>query len=294
MHDTLRSADERRSVQLGPHTVGDGHPVTIVAELGVNHLGDPGRMREMIDAAVDAGADALKFQTYTAEARYDRATNPKAERFIADLARWEFPREVEAELWAYAAARGATVFTSAFDPDSARFADDLGSVAYKLAAFETVNHRLVRALGELGKPVVISRGMCSHEELDACVEILEQAGCPVVLLHCISSYPVQKADSNLAMIRTMRERYRWPIGHSDHSRGCDIPPLAVAAGAVMIEKHFTVNPKLRESDNPFSITPEELEEIVFRVRQVERYLGSGEITRIPTEDYMWDFRRRTA
>ncbi|MEO0652741.1 MAG: N-acetylneuraminate synthase family protein, partial [Planctomycetota bacterium] len=276
MQNRPQSADARRSVQLGPLTVGDGHPVTIVAELGVNHLGDAGRMREMIDAAVDAGADALKFQTYTAEARYDRGTNPKADRFIADLARWEFSREVEAELWEYAHARGATVFTSAFDPGSARFADGLGSVGYKLAAFETVNHQLVRALGELGKPVVISRGMCTHEELDECVAILERAGCPVVLLHCISSYPVQKPDSNLAMIRTLRDRYRWPIGHSDHSRGCDIPPLAVAAGAVMIEKHFTVNPKLRESDIPFSIPPDELLEIVVRVRQTEGYMGSGE------------------
>lgn len=294
MQETLPQAAGRRTVELGPLTIGDGHPVAIVAELGVNHLGDAGRMRAMIDAAVEAGADVLKFQTYTAEERYDRASNPKADRFIADLARWEFTRDQEAELWRYAHERGAVVFTSAFDPDSAVFADGLGSVGYKLAAFETVNHRLVRALGELGKPVVISRGMCTHEDLDGCVAILEDAGCPVILLHCISSYPVQKPDSNLAMIRTLRERYRWPVGHSDHSRGCDIPPLAVAAGAVMIEKHFTVNPKLRESDNPFSITPDELREIVFRVRQTETYMGSGEITKLPTEEYMWDFRRRTA
>ena len=120
-----------------------------------------------------------------------------------------------------------------------------------------------------------------------------EGGSEVVLLHCISSYPVLKRDSHLAMIPALRRRYAWPVGHSDHSRGCDLPPLAVAAGANAIEKHFTVNPKLRESDNPFSVTPDELREIVFRVRQVETYMGSGEIAKIEAEDYMWSFRRNT-
>jgi N,N'-diacetyllegionaminate synthase len=283
----------RRTAQLGPVTVGDGHPVSVVAELGVNHLGDSGRMVEMIDQAVAAGAHLLKFQTYRAEARYDRDTNPKADQFIANLARWEFTRDQEARLWEHAQAQGAVVFTSPFDADSAAFAVEMGSVGFKLAAFEVVNHALVRALASFGKPVVISRGMTSFEELDACVQILEQGGCEVVLLHCVSSYPLLKRDSNLGMIHSLRQRYDWPVGHSDHTRGCDIPPLAVAAGASMIEKHFTVNPKLRESDNPFSITPDELREILFRVRQVELYLGDGEIETIEAEAYMRDFRRPT-
>ena len=284
----------RKRTHLGPVTVGDDQPVAIVAELGVNHLGDPARMVEMIDQAVAAGADLLKFQTYTAEARYDRSSNPKADAFIANLARWEFTRDQEARLWEHAHAQGAVVFTSPFDAESAAFANELGTAGFKLAAFEVVNHALVRALASFGKPVVISRGMSTHEELDGCVRILEEGGCEVVLLHCVSSYPLLKRDSNLRMIHTMRQRYDWPVGHSDHTRGCDIPPLAVAAGAAMIEKHFTVNPKLRESDNPFSVTPDELREIVFRVRQVEGYLGSGEISKIEAEEYMWDFRRTTA
>ena len=95
------------------------------------------------------------------------------------------------------------------------------------------------------------------------------------------------------MIHKLRNKYKCPIGHSDHTRGCDIPPLAAAAGACLIEKHFTINPKLRESDNPFSITPDELREIVFKVRQVESYMGSDAITKIDAENYMWDFRRHT-
>ena len=284
----------RKTVQLGPLRVGDEHPVAIVAELGVNHLGDYGRMVEMIDQAIAGGADLLKFQTYTAETRYDRATNPKAAQFIENLARWEFTREEEARLWAHARDQGAVVFTSPFDSGSAAFAVEQGTVGFKLAAFEVVNLHLVRALGSFGLPVMISRGMTSHAELDACVALLEEGGCEVVILHCVSSYPLMKRDSNLRMIHTLRERYTWPIGHSDHTRGCDLPPLAVAAGASMIEKHFTVNPKLRESDNPFSITPDELREIVFRVRQVEGYLGDGDIQCIEAEAYMHDFRRLSA
>lgn len=286
--------NERRSTTLGRHTVGDGHPVTVVAELGVNHLGDFARAIDMIDQAIGAGADVLKFQTYKAESRYDRVQNPRADLFIENLARWEFSRDQEARLWEHAHSLGATVFTSPFDADSAAFAVEMGTVGFKLAAFEIVNHALVRALAQYGSPVVVSRGMSTFDELDACVEILEAGGCETVLLHCISSYPVLKRDSNLGMIRAMRARYAWPIGHSDHTRGCDIPPLAVAAGANMIEKHFTVNPKLRESDNPFSVTPDELREIVFRVRQVEDYMGSGGITKIEPEEYMWSFRRVTA
>lgn len=284
----------RKSVQLGSVNVGDEHPVAIVAELGVNHLGDYGRMVEMIDQSVEAGAHLLKFQTYTAESRYDRTTNPKANMFIDNLARWEFTREEEARLWQHAKGQGAVVFTSPFDADSASFAVEMGTVGFKLAAFEVVNHELVRAIASHGLPVSISRGMTSFEELDACVKILEDGGCEVVILHCVSSYPLMKRDSNVRMIHTLRDRYDWPIGHSDHTRGCDIPPLAVAAGASMIEKHFTINPKLRESDNPFSVTPDELREILFRVEQVTGYLGDGNIEMIEAEQYMRDFRRKSA
>ncbi len=283
----------RNTVNFGPYTIGDGHPVRVVAEIGVNHLGDTARMRDMIAAAHEAGADVLKFQTYLSERRYDRRTNPKADLFIKNLARWEFSRDEDAELWEYARSLGAVVFTSPFDPESAAFADEMGSVGFKLAAFEIVNLELVRAVAQYGKPVVFSRGMSSKEEVERCVQILEEHGCPVIILHCISSYPTMKKDSHLAMIHTLRERYRWPVGHSDHTRGCDIPPLAVAAGANMIEKHFTVNPKLRESDNPFSITPDELREIIFRVRQVEQWMGRGDVDVVDTERYMHDFRRVT-
>ncbi len=283
----------RNSVMIGTHTIGDGYPTCVVAELGVNHLGDFDRMKEMIHAAHVGGADLLKFQTYVADSRYDLEKNPKARAFTERVREWEFSREKEAELWAYAQDLGATVFTSPFDEESLDFADQMGSVAYKVAGFEVVNKKLIRAIAKKRKPVVFSRGMASLAELHEAAAICDACDTPYIMLHCISSYPLEKKDSHLRMIHTLREAFNCPVGHSDHTYGTDIPPLAVAAGANMIEKHFTVCQKRRESDNFFSITREELEELISKVRQVDSYLGRGDITNIDTEDYMWDFRRKT-
>lgn len=287
------SVKKRKTVTIGEHTIGDGHPVCITAELGVNHLGNFDRAREMIYEAHAAGADLIKFQTYIAEKRYDRKTNPKADQFIKWLSEWEFDRETDARLWEYAKSLGATVFTSPFDEESVDFAEQMGTTAYKLAAFEVVNHKLVRAVAKKKKPVVFSRGMATDEEIQAAMDILDEHGAPGIVLHTISSYPLEKRFSHLNMIHSLREKYDCPVGHSDHTVGTDIPPLAVAAGANMIEKHFTVTPKRRESDNFFSITPDDLRELIFKVRQVEQYMGSSEIDRIETEEYMRLFRRVT-
>ena len=285
---------QRKVVNIGCVHVGDGYPVCVVAELGVNHLGDFNRAKEMIHAAHEAGTDILKFQTYVADKRYDKERNPKGRQFIDLLAKWELPRDKDARLWEYAKSLGATVITSAFDEESADFAENMGSFGYKIAAFEIVNKRLILAIAKKKKPVVLSRGMASDEEVQAAISILKEYGAPYIILHCISSYPLEKKDSHLRMIHSLRQKYDCQIGHSDHTHGTDIPPLAVAAGANMIEKHFTISPKLRESDNCFSVTPEELKELIWKVRQVEVFMGAGDIDRISAEDFMWDFRRETS
>ena len=284
---------KRKTVTIDKKKIGDDYEVKFTAELGVNHLGDFNRAKEMIKYAVNGGSDFLKFQTYIAEKRYDERTNPKAKEFIKNLKSWEFDRERDKELWNYAKEIGASVFTSPFDISSLEFAEEMNSVAYKIAAFEINNHELIRAISSTKKPIVISRGMCSLKEMDNVVNIFEKYGSQYIILHTISSYPTKKFDSNLKMIHTLRERYDCPIGHSDHTRGVEIPPLSVAAGANMIEKHFTVNPKLRESDNPFSIDPEELEELIFKIKKAHKIMGRGDIEKIPTEDYMFAFRRKS-
>jgi sialic acid synthase SpsE len=285
---------ERKTVQIGPHTIGDYYPTAVVAELGVNHLGKFDIAKEMITKAHQSGAHILKFQTYRAEDRYDPVNNPKGKEFIKLLSEWEFPRDQDKELWDYAKSLGATVMTSPFDEDSVKFAEEMGCEGYKVAAFEVVNHKLMKAIAETKKPVVMSRGMCTMEDLHTTAEIFEKSGSPYVILHCISSYPLEKKDSHLKMIHSLRNEFECPIGHSDHTPGTAIPPLAVAAGANMIEKHFTVTPKYRLSDNFFSITPDELEEIVFKVKQVDSWMGRGDITVIEPEKFMKTFRRHTS
>ncbi len=283
----------RKKVKIGNLGIGDDEPVRLVAELGVNHLGDHGRMKDMIDAAIDSGADFLKFQTYNASLRYDPKTNPKGEEFIDLVTRWQFDKKTEEKIWEYAISKKAKIFTSPFDKPSVELGEELGSLAYKVPAFEIVNTKLLSSIAETRKPVVISRGMATMDETEAAVELFEKKGVEVILLHCISSYPTMHSDSNLWMIHTLRNKFNIPIGHSDHTRGIDIPILAVAAGARIIEKHFTINPKLRESDNPFSITPDELRIMRFNVDNVDTYMGQKNITIVDAEKFMASFRRQS-
>lgn len=282
-----------KTIKVGKHKIGNDQKVRFVAELGVNHLGSYKTAIEMIDKSIEAGSDFLKFQTYKSEKRYDRKTNSKADIFIKNLANWEFNREDDEKLWTYAKNKGAQIFTSPFDVESLSFAEKMGSIAYKIAAFEINNHVLIEEICKTKKPIFISRGMCTLEEMDKVVNMFEKYSCPYVILHTISSYPLEKINSNLNMIHTLKNRYHCPIGHSDHTHGTEIPPLAVAAGADVIEKHFTVTPKRRESDNFFSVTKEEVEEIKFKIDQVRKYMGRGDIEKIPSEDFMWEFRRKT-
>ncbi len=282
-----------KNVKIGKKLVGKDTNVKFTAELGVNHLGDFDRAKEMVKSAVNSGADFLKFQTYISEKRYDTIKNPHGKKFIENLSNWEFSRDEDQKIWEYGKSLGAEIFTTPFDIESLYFAEKMGSIAYKIAAFEINNHELIKEICNLKKPIIISRGMCTFEEMDKVVEIFEKNNCEYIILHTISSYPLKKIDSNLSMINTLKTRYDCPIGHSDHTHGTEIPPLAVAAGAEMIEKHFTINPKLRESDNFFSVTEDEVKEIKFLINKVKTYMGKDNIDKIETEDFMWNFRRDT-
>ena len=280
-------------VKIANQIVGPKHEVKFIAELGVNHLGNFEIAKKMIDSAIEAGSDFLKFQTYKSEERYDRKNNPLASTFIEAVSNWEFSEKEDEYLWHYAQERGAKVFTTPYDVESLKFSEKMKSIAYKIAAFEVNNHSLISEICKTQKPIIISRGMCTLDEMDETVNIFEKNNCQYIILHTISSYPLEKKYSNLNMIHTLKKRYSCPIGHSDHTPGVEIPPLAVAAGADIIEKHFTVNPKLRESDNFFSVTKEEVKEIKFLTNKVRTYMGSGDIDKIDTEDFMWNFRRKS-
>ncbi len=279
-----------RKINIGGLSVGDYEEPKFISEIGVNHLGDIDRMKNMIKLSYEAGADFIKFQTYNAKTRYNLKTNKKAKEFIKLTSSWQLSLEENVEAWNYAQSLGAKVFTSIYDVGEIKFAMDMGTIAFKIAAFELVNLKLIKEVAETKIPVIASVGMASEKEIDKFVEILHKKDIPYILLHCISSYPLEKKFSYLENIHKLKSKYACPVGHSDHTLGTEIPSLAVAAGACIIEKHFTDNIKLRESDNFFSVTYDEVIEIKQKMKKVFSFLHNKNEK---TEDYMRDFKKYT-
>lgn len=281
----------RKTVNLDGIEVGFGKRVPIIAEIGVNHLGSLTRAKKMVDLANEGGADFIKFQTYVAERRYDLNKNPKAKEFISLTKKWQLKENEEIELWEYARKKKAKVFTSVYDVKTVEFAEELKNPIYKVAAFEITNKKLINRIVRTGKPLIISCGMTNIFEIKEVVKPLDDNNIDYILLHTVSSYPLQKIHSNLKKIYELLENFDCPIGHSDHTPGTDIPPLAVSTGAQIIEKHFTDNPKHRLSDNFFSITRDEIRVIRFNLDLIYQYIHSPEFEKQDPEEFMRSFRK---
>ncbi len=281
----------KKIVNLDGIEVGYGKRVPIIAEIGVNHLGSLDRAKLMVDMANNGGADFIKFQTYEAERRYDLIKNPKAKEFIGLTKQWQLSKDQEIELWDYARTKKAKVFTSVYDQETVNFAEELKNPIYKIAAFEITNKDLINRIIKTRKPVIISCGMTNVQEIKKLIKPFEENKIDYILLHTVSSYPLQKVHSNLKKIYELSENFKCPIGHSDHTPGSEIPPYAVCAGAHIIEKHFTDNPKHRLSDNFFSITENDLKVIRFNIDQVSTFIHSPDFNNNDPEKFMRSFRK---
>jgi len=275
-----------KTIHANGRPIGDGHPTFIIAEVGINHNGQVGLAERLIDAAARAGADAVKFQTYVTEQRVPRS-NP-----IFDvLKRCEISFSQQARLKEYAEQQGLLFFSTPFDLESVAFLQSLGVGLYKIASFDLVNLQLLRAVAATGAPVVVSRGMATAEEIDTAVGVLKMAGSLYALLHCISAYPTPEESANLNVIRTLAQRYGCPVGYSDHTVGIDVPVYAVAVGAQLIEKHFTLDRHAEGPDHAMSADPSLLAELVRRIRSVERILGHAELRAYEVEQATLVYRR---
>lgn len=270
-------------VKIGNRWVGDGEPCFVIAEAGANHNRDLGMGKELIDVAAEAGADAVKFQTYSAETLYSRQT-PRFSYLegVSDQSTWdliksiELPRDWQGELAAHAAKRGIPFLSTPFDHAAIDELAALGVPAYKIASFEIVDVELIGAAAARGRPMVISTGLATYEDIADAVAACAAAGNrDVVLLQCASLYPAPPARMNLRAIETMRRAFGVPVGLSDHSRGIHVATAAVALGACAIEKHFTLDRSLPGPDHPFASEPGELRELVRQIRDVEAALGDG-------------------
>ena len=261
-------------------------PVFVIAEAGVNHNGDSSLAKEMIDAAAGAGADAVKFQTFKAE-RLASRTAPKAgyqlkhtdaaESQFHMLKRLEISEKVHVELMEYCKKKDIVFLSSAFDETCVDFLLSLGVAVFKIPSGEITNLPYLRHLASKGKPMIMSTGMAVMEEIDAALNCLEDTGNrKVVLLQCVSNYPASYEDVNLRAMSTIADTFHVPVGYSDHTPGIEIPLAAAAMGACVIEKHFTMDRKLKGPDHAASLEPPELEQMIRGIRHIEKALGNGE------------------
>ena len=269
-------------MKVSGRAVGAGHPALIVAELSGNHNHDIKRAIKIIDAAAEAGADAIKLQTYTPDTlTIKSATKPfrvtwkGKRRTLYDLYEEAYtPWEWHKELFAHAKKRGLICFSTPFDNSAVDFLEKLGQPIYKVASFEIIDIPLLERIGKTKKPVILSRGMASVEEIRLALKTLRKFGTKdIVLLHCISAYPARPKDMHLSTIPDMRTRFGVDVGLSDHTLGTDVAIAAIALGAVIIEKHLTLRRKDGGPDSSFSLEPNEFAEMVRGVRTVEDALG---------------------
>jgi len=291
-----------RELRIGDRRVGGEAPCFVIAEAGANHNRDLSMARELIDVAVDAGADAVKFQTYSAETLYSKKT-PRFSYLEGVSAKdtWdlikeiELPREWQGELAAYAAKRGIFFLSTPFDHRAVEELAALCVPAYKIASFEIVDLALISHAAGKGRPMVLSTGLASYEDIADAVEACASAGNrDIVLLQCASLYPAPAARMNLRAMATMRRAFAVPTGLSDHSLGIHVAAAAVALGAKVVEKHFTLDRSLPGPDHPFAVEPGELKEMVRHIREVEAALGDGlKLGPAPEEQEMHQKARRS-
>ncbi|OAZ03117.1 N-acetylneuraminate synthase [Flavobacterium succinicans] len=269
--------------------------VIIIAEAGVNHNGDIQIAKKLIDAAVDAGVDYVKFQTFKADSLVSKSAkkaeyqsvniNDGDDSQYAMLKNLELSHEDHLELMSYCEKRNINFFSTAFDVEGVRYLNDLGLSFFKIPSGEITNYPYLKAVALCKKPVVMSTGMCSENDIEKALEVLVKFGLSmemISILHCNTEYPTPMKDVNLKAMLTIQEKFKTKIGYSDHTVGIEVPVAAVALGAQVIEKHFTLDKTLPGPDHVASLEPDELKAMVKSIRNIELAMsGNGE--KVPSE-----------
>ena len=292
-----------KAIDIDGRKIGTGYPCFIIAEVGVNHNGDMKLARDLIDAAAEAGADAVKFQTFKAEevssfsapkADYQRQTTDPAESQLDMLRRLELTPEAHHELQSYCRKRGVLFLSTPFDEDSADLLDELEVPLFKIGSGEVTNKPFLKYIARKGKPVILSTGMSYLSEIDQAVRVIRSSGCDrLVLLHCVSNYPADPADVNLRAMQTLALAFGVVVGYSDHTPGVESALGAVALGAAVIEKHLTIDKDLPGPDHKASMEPREMITLVHGVRTLESALGDGIKKATPSEEAIRRVARRS-
>jgi N,N'-diacetyllegionaminate synthase len=270
-------------------------PILIIAEAGVNHNGDIALAKKLIDAAVDAGVDLIKFQTFSADrlatreakkADYQSVTTGSAETQHQMLSRLELSANMHHELIAYCATRNIGFFSTGFDIESVDFLISLDINHFKIPSGEITNLPYLRHIGQFSKDIIISTGMSTLGDIEAAIDVLEQAGTArslITVLHCTTEYPTPMAEVNLRAMQSIKAAFGVAVGYSDHTAGIEVAIASVAMGATVIEKHFTLDKNLPGPDHKASLEPDELKAMVAAIRNIEIALGDGIKRLTPSE-----------
>lgn len=280
-------------LRIGGHRIGPGAPAFLIAEIGNNHQGDVQLAKRLIELAHEAGADAVKFQlrdmaglfrSGSVDAAGGEDLGPQYTMNL--LAKYSLGVDQIAECLEHARQVGIEAFVTPWDEPSLAALTRIGVPALKIASADLTNHALLRAAAATGLPMLVSTGMSSEDEIVSAVEVLRRHGAPFALLHCQSAYPAPFKDVNLRYMDRLAELGQCPVGYSGHERGIHVPVAAVARGAALIEKHFTVDKTLEGNDHQVSLLPEEFARMVSRVREVESALGTQEARAVSTGELM--------
>lgn len=272
------STSSLQVIKIANYNIGDNYPVFIIAEAGVNHNGDLLLAKELIDIAKEANASAVKFQTFKVE----ELVSSKEKKQFNLLKKLQLKDEDFYELTQYAHKKNIIFLSTPFDESSADLLEKLKIPAFKISSADITNLPLIKHIAKKNLPLIVSTGMATLEEIEEAINTIKSVkNEDIILLHCTSSYPTSFDEVNLRAICTLRERFQLPIGYSDHTLGWEISLAAVAIGARVIEKHFTVNKNLPGPDHKISLEPHELKEMITKIRQLEEALGEGK--KVPTQ-----------
>jgi len=270
-----------REIKLGNRMVGDGHPAYVIAEIGINHNGDLEVAKQMIEAAIHAGADAVKFQKRTPEV----STPPEQQKQMRETP-WgyityldyrykvEFNQQQYREIERHCREKGVAWMASVWDEPSVDFMEQFDTPAYKLPSASLTDHNLLKYVRKTGKPVIISTGMSTMEQIHKAARVMGTD--ELVIMHCTSTYPCEPEELNLKMVGTLRSEFpRVPIGYSGHEVGLVPSAVAVALGACMVERHLTLDRAMWGSDQAASVEPAGFERLIKYIRVTESSLGDG-------------------
>lgn len=272
------------TLNIANRVIGNSQPCFIIAEAGVNHNGDINLAKKLVDIALEAGADAVKFQTFQPEALVTAGAekapyqkeNTGSGTQLEMLKKLELGEENFKELARYTNGKGIIFLSSPFDTGSVDLLEKLGVPAFKIPSGEINNFPLLKYIAHKKKLVILSTGMSTLREVEEAVKVLKKEGAGgIALLHCVTSYPARIEDTNLKAMETLRHHFKLAVGLSDHTAGIYVPIAAAALGACVIEKHFTIDKNMPGPDHRASLEPAELKEMVKAVREIEKALGDG-------------------